>query len=644
MKVSDSLRIELGLAIKSQRFNIPGGNIKNCRLNLFAYGFSGKLDFWISSDAVQDELFSTFVKPDLIEARLSIQGVHNLPSPEPDPLVLKCLVTDKSVREVTYKDVSGSPVLQRNYEITFADAPHVLWKQHFPTELYTDKKMADILKANAVEGISLEMDWDKLQQKEAMICLGLGNEQNEASFYDFLIWYVKNNHGVFEHNYQTQAVRISESKLTEKPGITFYPNEINDLRIHIPETCRHNVRILNASSLKPKKMDITQDQAVPGTSNDIILRTEIVKELDKRKSLESSKLFHREHEIEIGFNQFPLKTFRIGTCVHFDKGLWTDALYLSNKSYRVCEIQLKASAKEQEADHDRHADYAVYDMEMIARLEFVDNKDVPLPVFTPPHYPIYAEGYIISESGKDTDKTYQIYPQKKTSQDFYHVQVPLWNQKISVLFIPDMVTGHFYFPAYKNARVLLAIYHDYAEIDSFLDWGTGTRLSMDSQGNHILFGKNASSETSMRHVYKENKPVFSIQRVAGVDTELIRMEEKAIILQTKEETSREKTDESFDLTPKVSAAAAQLAMDKESATYEITDSFRSTKSEIKGKIDATVTETNARLETMDAEISGKVGEVKSEFKSAMKKISAASGKLKSTATSVKKELKENIRL
>jgi len=152
---SDSLKISLQLTISNQVFQIPGGNIKNCRLNLFSYGFDGELDFWLSSGTGKDDLFRKFVKPDLMEVRISVRGVHNLPSPEPDPLVIRGVVTDKSVREVSYKDVSGAPVLQRNYRISFQDTPQVLWKQHFPTELYTEKSIADILEANAAEGISL---------------------------------------------------------------------------------------------------------------------------------------------------------------------------------------------------------------------------------------------------------------------------------------------------------------------------------------------------------------------------------------------------------------------------------------------------------------------------------------------------------
>jgi hypothetical protein len=641
---SDTLRLKLDLTINSDIFNIPGANIKNCQLNLYSYGFDGKLDFWISSASVQDPLFSKFIKPDLIEMRLSIQGVYDLPSPAPEPLVVRGIVTKKSVRETTYKDVSGHPVLDRHYEIFFEDAPQVLWKQHFPTELYIEKKMADILRANAMEGISVEMEWDSLERKQAITCLGLGHELNEASFYDFLMWYVKSYNGVCTYNYETQSLKLSDRKASEQPSISFHPDEIDDLCIHMPETYRKNIRILNAYSESPKKIEVTQDQAVIGTSKDIIMCTGIMKDLDIRKSLEASKLRYRQHEIEIGLKQFPLKTFRIGSMVIFESEEWSDETFYQNKEYRVHEIRLTLNAKSQEVDDNYNAAFTVYDMAMTVQMEYEDNPAVTLPNFKTPFYPIRVEGKIVSAAGKPTDKTYQIFSNPKTSQDFYSVFIPLWNSPVMVPFTPDITTGHFFFPAFTNSRVLLDVYYDRAEITKFLDWGEGTRLPMDSQGNHILFGKSSASETSIKYMYQDNKPLFNIQRVLGTDTELIQMKEGTIILETTEDESREAVKDTYDVTPKVAAAGAQLAMEKEAATSEVSGSFESTKSEVSGKIEGALADAKEQLEKMDSEISGKVEEISADTKSAMGKLSETSREMKSESESAKKDLKESMEL
>ncbi len=133
-------------------------------------------------------MFVRFTKTDLIEARLSIRGVHNLPEPAPEPLIVKGLVTVKSFYETTFSEVTGKPVYIRNYTIVFRDAARVLWTQHFPTALYADASMEDVIMAQIPEGISLEMDWPPLFEKQPMIFLGLGNGEFQSSFYDFLIW------------------------------------------------------------------------------------------------------------------------------------------------------------------------------------------------------------------------------------------------------------------------------------------------------------------------------------------------------------------------------------------------------------------------------------------------------------------------
>jgi len=58
---------------------------------------------------------------------------------------------------------------------------------------------------------------------------------------------------------------------------------------------------------------------------------------------------------------------------------------------------------------------------------------------------------------------------------------------------------------------------------------------MDTQGNRILVGKTGKSQTSITHVYEEDKPVLKVKRILDKDTETITMTEGSLILETKEE-------------------------------------------------------------------------------------------------------------
>jgi hypothetical protein len=189
-----------------------------------------------------------------------------------------------------------------------------------------------------------------------------------------------------------------------------------------------------------------------------------------------------------------------------------------------------------ELSADLYMDYAGYNIEMRSHLELESERWVSLPPFKPPPFPIYVEGKIVSEQGAKEAETYQIYQDKETSLDQYKVAIPLWkNQEVVVPFEPNFFTGHFYFPDYKEARVLVALDLHNGRIERFLDWRAGARLPMDTQGNHILLGKTDKSQTSVQHVYVDDKPVLHVKRTSEKDTEMIKMVEGSLILETKEE-------------------------------------------------------------------------------------------------------------
>ncbi len=533
----DAIQIDLDIRTEKEKFSIPGGNIRDFKLNQLSYGFNGSIGFWIISDSVKDTLFSHFLKPDLIELTLTVDAVYNQSGEKTSPLTIKSIVTGKSVREETYQDVSDKPVLQRYYEMSFRDAPSLLWSQHYPTKIYVEKKMSDIIKEHTVSGITTDLDFKALEKKCPMLFLGLGHENNEASFYDFLMWYMKMNNGFCYYDYKKYKLCLSDKKQIKKEDYSIKPYETENLslKLKFPETIRHNNRILNASTESSKTIDVKQDQAVTGLNRDMVIREDLASRVSSIQTLEKSKLKVRDHELEIDFGQFPSFPFWPGSFIDFGKEDWGSKSYMHKKKYRVYEVCITAEATKQKPGEHYNAPFNTYKTAISAKLEHDDNPVAFFPEFKNPKYPVYIEGRIISEAGKKDEKTFQITNDKKTSEESYAVNVPLWKCKVMAPFTPDITTGHFFFPAFTNSRVLLAVYYDCAEIDKFLDWGDGTRLTMDSQGNHILFGKNDASNMSMKYEYAENKPKFTMKRISDKDTELIQMEDGNIILQTKEE-------------------------------------------------------------------------------------------------------------
>ena len=535
---ADTLEIKILLTVDKKTIAIPGGNVKSLKLDLQPYGFTSILTFVVSGRKKEkDILFPFFINRDLMKVRVALKPRWQ--EDKVEPLVVQGLVTAKDILEEYVSEevrVEGDPVLYRHYRIVFADPARVLWRQYFPCDLMTNKSVKDLLEAHRGSTVSLKYDWDVLNRKYPINTLPLGVEEKEASFYDFVVWFASQNNGVFTYDAYKNQYTLSASKKDIGRPILPKPMEVEDLHIEFPQTSRHQVKVLNAYSEKPERQEITQDQAVDGVLHEHLVRFPIAGDFKEYASLEKKKLKTRQHEIRLTFRRFPLAMYRPGCLVNFDGPGWSEKLYLRGKVYRVRTMAFEASAVESEITGDHYEDYGRYNISLQSLLELRTEKWVDLPPHRSPVFPIYVEGEIVSEQGGKEAETYQIYQDKKSSLDQYRVTIPLWNkQQVVAPFEPNFFTGHFYFPDYKKARVLVALDFHSARIERFLNWRGGARLPMDSQGNHMLLGKSAKSQTSLKHVYVDDKPVLEMKRTSGKDSEMIKMIEGSLILETKEE-------------------------------------------------------------------------------------------------------------
>ncbi|MGD9338915.1 MAG: hypothetical protein PVF76_16445 [Syntrophobacterales bacterium] len=534
----DSLEIKLKLTVGKKDLTIPGGHVKTLKLDLQPYGFSCLLTFVISTlEGREDEVFPLFVKPDLMKVRLEVESRWQ--ERKNKPLVLQGLVTAKDILEEFIPEeirVKGDPTFYRHYQIAFADPAYVLWRQHYPCDLLTNKTVKDLLDAHKGGNVSLKYDWNVLDEKHAINTLPLGIEGSEASFYDFVLWFVSSHDGVWSYDCSKDEYQLSKSKPDGGKSKPLDKLDVEDFLIEFPQTIRNNVAVLNSYSEKAERKVIEQEQAVDGVRHDQLVRLPVASDLEECKKLEEQKLRIRQHEISLTFKRFSKSIPRPGSLYKFEGPGWSDKIFPHGKVYRVRNVFIDAKSMRPELSADLYMDYAGYNIEMRSHLELESERWVSLPPFKPPPFPIYVEGKIVSEQGAKEAETYQIYQDKETSLDQYKVAIPLWkNQEVVVPFEPNFFTGHFYFPDYKEARVLVALDLHNGRIERFLDWRAGARLPMDTQGNHILLGKTDKSQTSVQHVYVDDKPVLHVKRTSEKDTEMIKMVEGSLILETKEE-------------------------------------------------------------------------------------------------------------
>lgn len=544
----DRLSVSLTLTLGGTEHTIAPGNIKSFELELRSWGLKGRVEFMVADNqaaggTVSDAILTDFLEQDLAEVSLELQTNYtDLPTtPTPTSLQVKGLVVDKSLVELPAADVKGAPLVYRRYGVRFQDAARLLWSQHYPCVLYTQKTMQDVLDAHKGDKISLTYDWQAgMGTTLPMIFLGHSPEPGAASFYDFVLWYIDTRNGVLSYDYSSQGYAISGEKDSSGTAIDLSAQEIADVGVIFPEIPRYDVSVLNAYAESPKTEDISNEQVVTGIRQDVLLRTPIDDEVTARKTLETSRLKLRGLEVELAWRRFPAIAFAPGALVKLPSTQGFAAAGVpASTTFRVRSLRVKGEAIQPGPDAEHADPNAGYHFSMSTRLERQDETYVELPPYTAPRYPRFVEGKIVSEIGEDADETWQAYTDSATSVDSYKVKIPLWdNQIITVPFNANLQPGHFYFPTYKGARVLVAMDFQRAWLKRFLDWRAGARMPSDGQGVQLLMGKKTTSSTAMKHFYDgDSHPVFQLQRINDKDTAKIEIKEGSMLIVVQEEQS-----------------------------------------------------------------------------------------------------------
>lgn len=538
MSFVDDLAIKLTLTIAGQATVIPEGQVKSLELSLHSYGYEGRISFVVSNEQTSDTLLTPFTQQGLIEVALVVGTYIKPQDAESQTLTLKGIATERGFTEhaLADGDLSQNPVLYRHYRVSFADPAQALWQQHYPCDLLVNATLKTLIGNHAGQKITLSYAWSALDTQYTMLALPLGAEANRASFYDFVMWLTNTQGGVFTYDTAANSYKFSSAKDASGTPLALDFLDVQSHSVELPAVLRYQPKVLNAYSEDPQTKPITNEQKVDPIRHDYIARYPVAADLNARVTLETTRFVQRKPEVRVQYQRFPLKVSPPGGLVKFSGPGWLSTLFVNGKNYRVRDWQLKAHSAEQELTMDHNMPYARYEMDLGLLLESSDETWVSLPPFVAPHYPLLVEGKVVSDQGEDTDSTFSNVQDQNTSLTYYEVSIPLWsNLKIRAPFEPKLTMGQFYFPYYKNERVLMALNLTTANIIEFLDWRNGAALPVDTQGNQLVMGKSTTNQTSMQHSYVDQKPEFQVLRKNASDTELLKMSEGSILLQTQEE-------------------------------------------------------------------------------------------------------------
>ncbi|MCY1022794.1 hypothetical protein [Pyxidicoccus sp. MSG2] len=638
MAFQERLALDLSLSIGGQTFTVPGGQVESCSVHLTLHGFTASVTFWTGLEKDDAALFTAFSTPDLLKVRLAISGGYPVPASPPEPLVVQGLARTRRLEARTHGTVEGTAVRFRRYTVDFEDAARVVWRQHRPTELHTQMSLADLLTAHTAGAVTLECDWDVLDEKRPLVCLALGEDAPGTSFHDFVLWLAHTYGGAWTYDSARDGYTLSGRKPRVGTVARLGADRVERCEVLFPPVPRHAARVLNGSALQGASLDVDSQQAATGIRHDFLVRTPIAAEAEQRQSLEAVRLRVPQRQVRLTFRHFPTVAVHPGAGLRLEGTGWSKGAVGTGEDLRAVELSLEARSLHSGPHDGLQVSHAGYTVELSARLERASDTSVELPPFRRPRYPLHVEGKVHSPAGGETDRTWLLSEDTKTSVLAWQVTVPLWNKTVRVPAEPGAFPGEFYFPPYKHERVLVALHFDRAELHRHLDWAEGARLPQDGQGDGMLLGKSATSQTSLIHDYQDGKPVWNMHRVSGSDTGTVRMAEGVLLLQTKEDPGAGSTESTYDVSPQVESARADLSAGVTGAMGEMTATYRVASGGAQAKLDGATTETTAALEAAQAAVSAKVSEARAELNGALAGLSGRTAPLSGAAAEVRAAL------
>ena len=143
----------------------------------------------------------------------------------------------------------------------------------------------------------------------------------------------------------------------------------------------------------------------------------------------------------------------------------------------------------------------------------------------------------------------------------------------------------------------------------------------------------------MRHMYVDNKPEFQIYRVEDGDTEIMLLKDGTILLETKEDSSKESSSSGVDLKPQVEANKAKLETATQSSVGEVSGALSGSSGQLNAEVEQAVGGTRESLESMDEELNDKVNEINLQVEEAVQGLAEQSDAVKSAVEEARARLK-----
>lgn len=579
-----NLMLSLKLESDGKEAEVVSGNIEGISLNLHSYGHICSVQFTAFDE---DEIDQMFTAPKIIKATIAFKPTD--PKEGSAPLLeIKGIITDKCFKRMPSALLnSEKPV--RMYEIYFCDNAKVTWSQHFPLNIYLDESMKDVIEKHINPEITMMYDWDTLEVKHPITAFSLEHkywlpENQQTSFYSFLIWYLRQENGILAYDYKNHSYKITGKKgeLSGPPLEVYEWCALPPLCI-FPQTPRYNSKVINHSSNLMDAEDKENQNSFTSVRRESIDSSNYRVYPEQASEKMQSTLVSEKNEIELEITNFKEKlqidklTPGSFLCFKGDKGgNWSSDVVFKEKNFRIRSLSLEAHKLS--ISEELKKPLQAFQLYVKIKLETEDETFVEWPGFIPPTYPFYIQGKIFSDVGDVEQSTYKILELENAPQGQYLVQVPLAGEEKRVVapFVPSY-SGQYYYPFCKDAKVMLSMHFRTAKIERPIEWDPLARLPVGVQGNQIVLASNTRDKyVIIRHEFVDGKDsVFTIKQSSSeTQTQTLTIKEKDTIITVEEKDKKtlfiQLNNEKgliLSLEDKTAAATQQTVFDGKSMTH-----------------------------------------------------------------------------
>lgn len=545
-----SLCPSLKLESDGKTAEVLAGDLESIYLNLHPYGHHCKLLFSTVNDT---DIYEMFTAPKKIDATFSLKPVDPLDGTDP-LLEIKGIVTHKSFKRNPARDGEIEKTY-RLYEISFSDHAKVIWEEHHPINVYVDESMKDILEKHVNPDINLKYEWDPLTIKHPITAFSLeykaGQPANrQVSFYSFLMWYLHQENGILLYDYKENSYKFTGKK--EKPAdppLKVLESQVMPPVYVFPLPSRYNGKTIkhtadsteNDDQENPDSFKFVRREQIDA-SNYRVYPEQAEEKVESVLTSEKAELFV---EFTIFNKELHLGKIIPGSLLTFLGDLaddnWSEDPCFKGKNFRVRHLYFEAN-KQGVSDEIIERPDQPYQIYAKAELELEEETFVSRPNFNPPSYPFYIQGKVFSDIGDKEQSTFKILETQEVPEGQYQVLVPLAGEGKMVVapFVPAY-SGQFYYPFYKDTRVMLEMHFRTAKIDRPIDWNPLVRLPKGVQGNQIVLSSNGKDKfTILRQEFLDGKEdVFTIvQSSSDKQTQTIQIKEKDLLFKMMEKDKK----------------------------------------------------------------------------------------------------------